>query len=248
MVGVCAVVLAVFAANLSMPPPVFDTSSCVASELPARVGEFAGEAPWFCHDPQCLAMAEESTLKRGAEGFVCPRCGGKMASVSLGEWSDLPKDTVIIKRNYRSPDGLVYAVSVVVGGRQRNSIHRAELCLPAQGFAMLDAARVPLKLADGKSLEVRRINAQRSGGARMSLVYWFLSHDRECCSHAERILLDVWDRSIHNRINRWVMIAVMCCRGSVARGSAVPKRFVRFVPSSRARTRQGWRMMTVNWV
>ncbi len=24
----------------------------------------------------------------------------------------------------------------------------------------------------------------------------------------ERILLDVWDRSIHNRINRWVMVAV----------------------------------------
>ena len=41
-----------FAANLAMPPPVFDTSSCVASELPARVGEFTGEVPWFCHNPQ----------------------------------------------------------------------------------------------------------------------------------------------------------------------------------------------------
>jgi len=213
VVGVCIAVLAVFAANMSMPPPVFDTSSCVASELPVRVGEFTGEVPWFCHDPQCLTIAGESTLKRGAEGLVCPECGGKMASISLGEWSDLPKDTVIIKRNYRSPDGLIYAVSVVVGGRQRNSIHRAELCLPAQGFAMLGAARVPLKLADGKSLQVRRINAQRSGGARMSLVYWFLSRDNECCSHTERILMDVWDRSIHNRINRWVMIAVHVSSG-----------------------------------
>jgi EpsI family protein len=213
VVGVCVAVLAVFAANMSMPPPVFDTSSCVASELPVRVGEFTGEVPWFCHDPQCLTIAGESTLKRGAEGLVCPECGGKMASISLGEWSDLPKDTVIIKRNYRSPDGLIYAVSVVVGGRQRNSIHRAELCLPAQGFAMLGAARVPLKLADGKSLQVRRINAQRSGGARMSLVYWFLSRDNECCSHTERILMDVWDRSIHNRINRWVMIAVHVSSG-----------------------------------
>ena len=213
VVCVCVAVLAVFAVNLSMPPPVFDTSSCVASELPARVGEFSGEVPWFCHNPQCLAMAEESALKRGADGFICPECGGKMVAVSLGEWSDLPKDTVIVKRNYRSADGLVYAVSVVVGGRQRNSIHRAELCLPAQGFAMLDAARVPFKLADGRSLQVRRINAQRSGGARMSLVYWFLSHDRVCCSHTERILMDVWDRSIHNRINRWAMIAVNVSSG-----------------------------------
>jgi len=213
VVGVCGVVLAVFAVNMSMPPPVFNTASFVAAELPPRVGEFTGEVPWFCHDPQCLATAEEPLLKRGAEGFVCPECGGKMATVSLGEWSDLPKDTVIIKRNYRASDGLAYAVSVVVGGRQRNSIHRAELCLPAQGFAMLDAARVPLTLADGRSLQVRRINAQRPGGARMSLVYWFLSHDRVCCSHTERILLDVWDRSINNRINRWVMIAVNVSSG-----------------------------------
>ena len=213
VVCVGVAVLAVFAAKLTLPPPAFDTSSCVASELPARVGEFTGEVPWFCHNPQCLAMAEESALKRGADGFVCAECGGKMAPVSLGEWSDLPKDTVIVKRNYRSADGLVYAVSVVVGGRQRNSIHRAELCLPAQGFAMLDAARVPLRLADGTSLQVRRINAQRPGGARMSLVYWFLSHDRVCCSHTERILMDVWDRSIHNRINRWVMIAVNVSSG-----------------------------------
>lgn len=221
--GVCGAALAVFAANLAMPPPVFDTSSCVASELPARVGEFTGEVPWFCHNPQCLAMAEEPALKRAADGFVCPECGGKMAPVSLGEWSDLPKDTVIVKRNYRSADGLVYAVSVVVGGRQRNSIHRAELCLPAQGFAMLDAARVPLTLADGRSLQVRRINAQRTGGARMSLVYWFLSHDRACCSHTERILMDVWDRSIHNRINRWVMVAV-----NVSSGLDSPEAIERF--------------------
>ena len=223
VVCVGVAVLAVFAARLTLPPPVFDTSSCVASELPARVGEFMGEVPWFCHNPQCLAMAEEPELTRGPEGFVCPECGGRMAAVSLGEWSDLPKDTVIVKRNYRSADGLVYAVSVVVGGRQRNSIHRAELCLPAQGFAMLDAARVPLALADGRSLQVRRINAQRPGGARMSLVYWFLSHDRVCCSHTERILMDVWDRSIHNRINRWVMIAV-----NVSSGLDSPEAIERF--------------------
>ena len=42
----------------------------------------------------------------------------------------------------------------------------------------------------------------------LSLIYWFESRDRSCCSHSVRILTDVWDRSIHNRINRWVMIAV----------------------------------------
>lgn len=210
--GVCVLTVAVFAGNLSMPAPVFDSSSFVASSLPETVGEFVGDVPWFCHNPQCLTVTEERTLStagnRNGADFVCPSCGEKLHKVSLGELSDLPKDTVIIKRNYRSADGLVYAVSVVIGGRQRNSIHRAELCLPAQGYVMLDAERVPLSLAGGKTLLVRKIGAQREGCATLNLVYWFLSRERVCCSHTKRILMDVWDRSVHNRINRWVMVAV----------------------------------------
>ena len=210
--GVCVLVLAVFAVKLSMPPPVYDSSSFVAESLPEHVGNFVGDMPWFCQDSQCLTTAEMSELKKGtmggAEGFACPACGKMMHTISLGELTDLPKDTMIIKRNYRAPDGLRYVVSVVIGGRQRDSIHRAELCLPAQGFTMLGAERRLLQLADGKTVLVRKIDAQRSGGAAMSLVYWFLSRERECCSHAQRILTDVWDRSIHNRINRWVMIAI----------------------------------------
>lgn len=210
--GVCVLMLTVFIAKLSMPPPAYDSASFLAEALPKCVGDFEGDMPWFCHDPQCLKMAEARELKKGTvdgmAGMVCPACGKLMQAVSLGEFTDLPKDTVIIKRNYRSPDGLVYTVSVVISGLQRGSIHRAELCLPAQGFAMLGAERRLLQLADGKTVLVRKIDAQRSGGAAMSLVYWFLSRERECCSHAQRILTDVWDRSIHNRINRWVMIAI----------------------------------------
>ncbi len=212
VVGVCALGVAVFTANLSMPAAVYDSASFVAEALPEKVSDFVGDVPWFCHNPQCLEVTEEQALAKkgrgGAEGYVCPSCGGALHKASLGEESDLPKDTVILKRNYRAVDGLAYAVSVVIGGRQRNSIHRAELCLPAQGFAMLDAERTPLRLSGGKTLLVRKITARRAGGGTISLVYWFLSRERECCSHTQRILLDVWDRSVHNQINRWVMVAV----------------------------------------
>lgn len=205
-------VMAVFVGNQTVPRPEYNAASFIASALPETVGEFTSEVPWFCHNPQCLETIEERELKRagqaGVDGFVCPACGGALHGASLGETADLPRDTVILKRNYRSPDGLRYSVSVVVGGRSRGSIHRPELCLPAQGFAMLDAGRVELEIGRGTPLAVRKISATRSGGGSLSIVYWFLSNDRESCSHTERIFLDVWDRSIHNRINRWVMVAV----------------------------------------
>jgi len=202
----------VFTCKLLLPAPTFDSANFVASSLPQTVGEFTSDVPWFCHNEQCMETFEERRLleagPRKAEGFVCPSCGGKLYGVSLGEAKDLPKDTVILKRNYRSSDGLSYSVSVVIGGRSRNSIHRSELCLPAQGFLMLGAGRLPLHLPAGKPRVIRKITAQRPGGTKINLVYWFVSKDRETCSHAQRILVDVWDRSIHNRINRWVMVAV----------------------------------------
>jgi hypothetical protein len=217
--GIGVLALAVFLLRFLLPPPEYGTASFVAGALPARVWEFRGEIPWFCQDPQCLEMAEESALKRGTvdrvEGYLCPVCGKLMHSVSLGEATKLPRDTVILKRNYRAVDGLGYAVSVVIQGKNRNSIHRAELCLPAQGFIMEKAQRMPLKIGgQAEPLTVRKINAHRpDGGHGISLVYWFESRERKSCSHTERILTDVWDRSIHNRINRWVMVAVNVSSG-----------------------------------
>lgn len=235
--GVTAAALAVFTACFLMPPPEFGSTTFVSETLPERVGTLVSDVPWFCQDPQCLEVAEQRNLTKetvdGVEGYACPACGKRMAEKSLGEATVLPKDTVILKRNYRSSDGVTYAVNMVLQGWSRNSIHRAELCLPSQGFIMEKARRETLALAwRERPLMVRHIDAHRpDGGARMpvkldgravwidrpdvsggtdsiSLVYWFLSRERECCSHMQRILTDVWDRSIHNRINRWVMVAV----------------------------------------
>jgi hypothetical protein len=206
-------VLFVFLSNQMVSAPFYDSSRFIVQALPNQVGDFTGEQPWFCHNEQCNATFEEKMLVekdcRQEEGFKCPSCGSQMKKVSLGEFQDLPKDTEILKRVYRSTDGRVYSISVVISGRRRGSIHRAELCLPAQGFVMLSAKRQRLNIPSGRPREARIIQAQRSSSDyRFSLVYWFVSRDRECASHSQRILLDIWDRSVHNRINRWVMVAI----------------------------------------
>ncbi len=203
----CLVVL-----KRGMPAPAFDSVEFVAEALPEEVAGFTSDVPWYCHNEQCLTLADEHSLRekggRREDGFACPACKAKMYAISLGESTVLPADTVISKRDYTAPDGLRYSVSMVVAGRRRGSIHRPELCLPAQGFLMTDARRLNLNVAGGFPQTVRAIVVQRSGGMRFSLTYWFFCRDRESCSHTDRILSDIWDRSIHNRINRWVMVAV----------------------------------------
>ena len=210
--GTLALVAGQLAFKVLLPRPVFESADFVATALPEQVADFTGVRPWYCHNEQCLDVVEETQLRapnpqKGAS-FACPKCGGQLYPASLGEMKDLPADTVILKRDYRAADGLVYNVSVVIGGRKRNSIHRAELCLPAQGYVMLDAGRWVLNGPSGAPQAVRKITAQHPDGPKISLFYWFASKNRESCSHTQRILTDVWDRSVHNRINRWVMIAV----------------------------------------
>ncbi len=243
---VTALALAVFTAGYLMPAPTYDTVSFVAESLPEKVGEFTSDVPWFCQDPQCLTTAAQQGLTRvskdGSDGFACPACGKLMSVKSLGENSILPQDTVILKRNYRSSDEVEYAVNVVIQGRTRAGIHRAEVCLPSQGFNLEKARRIPLRLAGyERPLSVRRIDASRPAvGTRMpvrqngkltwydkpdgagnadgyidgfTMIYWMESRERVSCSHVQRILTDVWDRSVHNRINRWVMIALSVSSG-----------------------------------
>ena len=47
------------------------------------------------------------------------------------------------------------------------------------------------------------------GGLPGTMAYTFFNQDGlRTASHLRRIFADVWDRSIHNRIDRWVMVTV----------------------------------------
>lgn len=125
--------------------------------------------------------------------------------MSEGEKTILPADTRIEKRLYSSEDGQWFLVSVVVGGRHKASIHRPELCLPAQGFLMTNPRTV--QVGD----DVWRFMNLESGMSRSPLgfAYTFFNQDGfHTASHVRRIFRDVWDRSMYNRIDRWVMITV----------------------------------------
>ena len=196
----------------TLQEPVFNEATFIHTPLPNRVGEYVGTTPWFCHNETCLASFGENKLvsSGGAKledgSWKCPACGKKLYHISLGEKTELPDDTQLYKRNYLSPDGVSYNVNVVISGRSRGSIHRAEFCLPSQGYTMEQAGTIPLEFG-GRTIHPRCIHAIKTGSVPFTLLYWFESENRTCSSHTRRILMDVWDRSVHNRINRWAMFA-----------------------------------------
>lgn len=136
---------------------------------------------------------------------------------SEAELTVLPKDTYIERRRYTAADGTSFEVSVVVGGRSKSSIHRPELCLPAQGFQMRSPRSLTVAGVGWRALTLSSKTAPDIGFA-----YTFINQDGfRTASHTRRILQDVWDRSVHNRIDRWVMVTVNSARSEDAALAAI---------------------------
>ena len=179
--------------SMIMSPPEF--------ELPQKIAGCQTDGILFCTNEQCAHSVLASRMGNGQAN--CPACGSELSSHSLGEKKVLPADTKIIKRVYRMAD-VQFLVSAVIGGVSKSSLHRPEVCMPAQGYVM----------SNPRSFEVadRPFRAIHLSGANSSpsvLAYTFFNQAGvRTASHTKRILVDTWDRSVYNRVDRWVMVTV----------------------------------------
>ena len=173
-----------------------------AVTLPERMPGYTSESVLFCGNEQCARMWRVSLLGEGQT--TCPHCGSELSSATVGETTVLPKDTKIIKRIYLRPDGVQFLVSAVIGGTSKSSIHRPELCMPAQGNLMTDPRSFTVA---GRPFHA--IHLEGGGRPPTVLAYTFFNQAGvRTAAHMRRILVDTWDRSVHNRIDRWVMVTV----------------------------------------
>ena len=123
---------------------------------------------------------------------------------SEAELTVLPSDTIFDKRLYRAPDGAVFRVSLVIGGRSKSSIHRPEMCLPSQGFQMTRPRTLTVGGVDWHAVDLAHRDTVPTGFA-----YAFFNQEGfRTSSHVRRIFRDVCDRSFRSQIDRWAMVTV----------------------------------------
>jgi exosortase len=132
-----------------------------------------------------------------------PRYTAVESGASETEAGVLPPDTRIVRRDYSDADGWRAQVTAVVGGAGKGSIHRPELCQPAQGYAM---SRPRTRVVGGVSWRLLTLSR---GERAFGFAYTFFNQDGfRTSSHTVRIAKDVWDRSVLGRADRWVMVTV----------------------------------------
>jgi hypothetical protein len=154
---------------------------------------------------------------------------GTRVPVSEGEKVILPKDTEMAKEQYQSASGRFLSAQIVLSGGEKRSIHRPEICLPAQGWTLESGKAVTVKLSGGKPLEVMRLTARRpvvlNDGTKKELenvfYYWFVGKNVTTPYHFRRILLTNLDMVLHNVNHRWayVVVSVPVLKGLIPGGN-----------------------------
>lgn len=192
----------------------------ISMDLPATLnGGWVGDELRYSHDPENPRQYRVSELEIPN---IDPETGEKLFTMSQAEYDALPHDTLFVKSIYTNDAADQVFVSIVLSGKERNSIHRPQRCLVGQGNAIMDTkymevpleGREPLKLC---ILETQRNYRSADGEPKTYYgyyAYWFVGQGRETASHYERMFWLAWDRVIHSVAHKWAYIAVSGARES----------------------------------
>lgn len=168
----------------------------------------------------CLKAADLNTVAEPGVVMKLPdQVGsffGKSQDMSEAEKRILPGDTVMVRMLYENVSGDQISCSVVLSGGEKRSIHRPEICLPAQGWSIGGGNIVPIPLKSGRTLEVMNLDLRRQVEVRPNVFrpisseffYWFIGKDRTTPKHMVRIFQTSWDRVFHRINHRWAYVII----------------------------------------
>lgn len=132
----------------------------------------------------------------------------------------LPADTSFRVRFYKADDGFFSQLSVVLMGSDRSSIHKPQICMTGQGWAIDSAISgvvpvhlerpIPYDLPVNKLIATKQFTdaAGKVQTARGLYVYWFVEAEHYTASSAEWMLWWVpRDLLLNGRLERWAYIS-----------------------------------------
>jgi hypothetical protein len=175
----------------------------------------AGVTVAFCIWAKPPALKSEAGIEMDLPGSVRGFSGASQ-EVSESERVILPKDTEFAKKLYTNEVGDAISCQIVLAGAEKRSIHRPEICLPAQGWTLHTGEVIPIVLANGKMLNVMKLIISKrivlADGKQRELtslfLYWFVGKESTTPYHLVRVLRTNLDMLLSNTNHRWAYVIV----------------------------------------
>lgn len=142
---------------------------------------------------------------------------GREFEVQAQEKKALDEGVKLVRFGYLNEKGRKVIASVVLSGHLKRSLHRPEVCLPGQGWTIVETKPVGVPLADGRSFDATYLRIfidqldenghhVRQRGVNL---YWYVgSDDTTCASHYEHVAQTYLHAIFRNLNHRWAMVSV----------------------------------------
>ena len=181
----------------------------------ATLAALAALTVWLCRESAPPDIAPEAGVVMDLPTLV-GEWWGTEEPVSPSELAMLPGDTEFAKRIYQDLRGDTLTAQVVLSGGEKRSIHRPEICLPAQGWTIQSGEVVPITLSNGRTLDVMKLTLTRqietAPGEQRTLksyfLYWFVGKDTTTPYHWVRLAKTNWDMVTKKLQHRWAYVIV----------------------------------------
>lgn len=181
----------------------------------ALLAALAAITVWLCTQSAPPDMVPEAGVVMNLPTLI-GQYWGSDEPVSPSELTMLPKDTEFAKKVYQDLSGNTLTAQIVLSGGEKRSIHRPEICLPAQGWTIQGGDVIPVTLPTGRVLEVMKLTLVRqieiAPGQRKTLksyfLYWFVGKDTTTPRHWVRLAKTNLDMVLKKLQHRWAYVIV----------------------------------------
>lgn len=142
---------------------------------------------------------------------------GREFDMTAQEKNLLDEGVKLVRNVYASSSGRQVMATIILSGFVKRSLHRPEVCLPNQGWTVVDRTPIPLRLEDGREMTVMMMRVFRdvepTPGTRIRTralnFYWYIgSNGTTCPEHYEHVFLSYFDSVFRNIQHRWAMASI----------------------------------------
>lgn len=129
----------------------------------------------------------------------------------------LAADISLCRNGYIGTDGQQWIATIVLSGETRRGLHRPDVCLPGQGWAIMDRQEVPILLPGGSEiyammLRVYRDHKDPASGQlirqRGINLFWYQGYNGVTTPNYYKHVFDTYFDSIFKRLNhRWALVS-----------------------------------------
>ncbi|MFM2166659.1 MAG: hypothetical protein RIS79_1030 [Verrucomicrobiota bacterium] len=142
---------------------------------------------------------------------------GRSIGVAAEEKAGLDEGVKLERFGYLNRKGLNVIASIVLSGHLKRSLHRPEVCLPSQGWSIVESVPVTINRTGGGSFNATYLrlflDRMDQNGRRVRQrgvnIYWYVGSDETtCASHYEHVAATYLDAIFRNLNHRWAMVSV----------------------------------------